>query len=271
VTVAGRAPMGREQDHRSSPELLERRTLEQDAQLLAEVLRPGLRVLDVGCGSGSITAGIARAVQPGGEAVGLDRDGALIERGRTLFGSIPGLRLRSGSVLELDEPSAYDVVAAARALQWIPEADAALARMVATARPGGLVVVLDYDHADLDWRPAPPVSVRRFYDAFLAWRASGGLDNRMGSSLPDRFARAGLEAIRSLPADETSSRGDARFAGDLRIWAVVIADIGPAIVRAGHLADASWSDAVRDYETWSREQAEHQRMVLRAVTGRRPS
>lgn len=262
--------MGREQDHRSSPELLERRTLADDAQPLAAVLRPGLRVLDVGCGSGSITAGIARAVQPGGTVVGIDRDAALIERGRGRYADVPGLHLRCGSVLDLDEPAAYDVVTAARALQWIPETEAALARMVATARPGGLVVVLDYDHADLDWSPEPPATVRRFYDAFLAWRAAGGLDNRMGSSLAERFTRAGLVDVRSLPADEASRRGDLRFADDLRIWAVVIADIGPVVVNGGHLDETARSDAQRDYQDWCRDRAESQRMVLRAAVGRRP-
>jgi SAM-dependent methyltransferase len=261
--------VGREQDHRSSPELLERRTLANDAQHLAQLLRPGMRVLDVGCGSGSITAGIAEAVQPGGEAVGLDRDAALIERGIALFGSTPWLQLRAGSVLDLDEPSSYDLVTAARALQWIPEVDTALARMVAATRRGGLVLVLDFDHADLVWSPEPPAAVRRFYDAFLAWRAAGGLDNRMGSSLPERFVRAGLSEVESMRADEASSRGDARFDDDLRIWAVVIADIGPAIVRSGYLDETACSDAQRDYERWCRERAQHQRMVLRTARGRR--
>ena len=48
------------QTHRSDPQVLNRRTLEIDHRVLAGVLRPGMSVLDVGCGTGAITAGIAR-------------------------------------------------------------------------------------------------------------------------------------------------------------------------------------------------------------------
>jgi hypothetical protein len=89
--------------------------------------------------------------------------------------------------------------------------------LVAPHRRGGLVVVLAYDHAYLVCRPEPPASVRRFYDAFLAWRANGGLDNRMGSSLPARLAAAGLVDVRSTVVDETESRGDPDFGRGLRV------------------------------------------------------
>jgi SAM-dependent methyltransferase len=263
--------VARKQQHRSSPELLEQRTLERDHSRLAHLLRPGMRVLDVGCGSGAITAGIARAVQPGGGVLGLDRDQGLIERALALGRGVAGLAFRRGDVLELEERDAYDVATAARALQWIPDADAALHRMAAAVRTGGLVVVLDYDHADLVWEPAPPVSVRRFYDAFLAWRAAGGLDNRMGTSLPGRLAAAGLVEVSSTPVDEVERRGDPDFGRGLRVWAVVIADIGAEIVRAGFLDEPARAAAARDYDAWCRDDATRQTMVLRAVEGRRPS
>lgn len=263
--------MAREQQHRSSPELLERRTLERDHRRLAEILRPGMDVLDVGCGSGAITEGIARAVQPGGHVLGLDRDRALIERALARDSGTPGLRFLQGDVLELAERAAYDVATAARALQWIPDADGAIARMVAALRPGGLVVALDYDHADLVWEPEPPASVRRFYDAFLAWRAAGGLDNRMGTSLPGRLAAAGLRDVRSTPVDEVERRGDPDFGRGLRVWAVVIDDIGHELVRAGALDEPARAAAARDYDAWCRTAATRQAMILRCVEGRTAS
>ena len=48
------------------------RTVENSAAYLVDELRPGLDVLDVGCGPGTITAGLARRVAPG-RVVGIDR------------------------------------------------------------------------------------------------------------------------------------------------------------------------------------------------------
>ena len=76
------------QTHRSDPRILDRRTLQRDHRLLAALLRPGMAVLDVGCGTGAITAGIANAVGDSGYVVGVDRDGALLELARAAHGAI---------------------------------------------------------------------------------------------------------------------------------------------------------------------------------------
>ncbi len=257
-----------EQKHRSSPEILENRTLDADHRRLAEILRPGMRVLDVGCGSGAITEGIARAVQPGGCAVGLDRDEGLLERARTRTRGQAGLEFVTGSILDFAEQDSYDIATAARALQWIPDVPGAVERMVAAVRPGGTVVILDYDHDDLEWRPTPPASVRRFYSSFLAWRHSNGWDNRMGSNLPRHLQQAGLAEVTSIPQNETFRRGQDGFEAALRIWAIVMTD-SQALVSGGELATSDASEAIRDYEEWCRTKAQSQTMVLTAVEGRR--
>ena len=65
-----------QQSHRSDPRILNRRTLQRDNPYLARVLRTGMEILDVGCGTGAITADIAKAVGPDGMALGIDRDDA---------------------------------------------------------------------------------------------------------------------------------------------------------------------------------------------------
>ncbi len=59
--------------HRSDPRVLSRPTLERDHRSLAKLLQPGMSVLDVGCGTGAIIAGIAQAVGPSGRVVGMDK------------------------------------------------------------------------------------------------------------------------------------------------------------------------------------------------------
>lgn len=224
-----------------------------------------MRVLDIGCGSGSITEGIARAVQPGGYAVGLDRDAGLIDRARARTQGQAGLEFRVGSVLDLSEDSAYDVVTAARVLQWISDVPGAIARMSTATRPGGTVLALDYDHAEIVREPLPPVSTRDFYDDFLRWRDSNGWDNRMGSNLPGHLERAGLLDIVSTSQDEVVHRGDPDFADALRIWSIVMQEGHAMPQTSGHLIH----ETVADYEAWCRDEARYQCMVLHAVEGRR--
>src|SRR5262249_44872192 len=145
---------------------------------LAALLRPGMRVLDVGCGTGAITSGIARVVGPTGFALGIDRDPALLRLAVEQHASVPALGFEERDVLELTVETPFDIVTAARVLQWIEHPADAVDRMAAATRPGGLVVVLEYCHAELVWQPEPPAAVRRFYDGFLAWRDANGWDNR---------------------------------------------------------------------------------------------
>src|SRR3954447_17813297 len=102
------------QSHRSDPRILGRRTLERDHRCLAELLRPGLSVLDVGCGTGAITAGTAKAVGPHGHVVGVDRDEALLELARTEHALLPNLRFESGNVTSFRFRGQFDIVTAAR-------------------------------------------------------------------------------------------------------------------------------------------------------------
>src|SRR5207249_3817462 len=111
--------------HRSDPRILGRRTLQRDHRCLAELLQPGFFVLDVGCGTGAITAGIAKAVGPYGFVTGVDRDEVLLELARTKHDMYPNLHFEYGDATALGFRAQFDVVTAARTLQWI--ADPALA------------------------------------------------------------------------------------------------------------------------------------------------
>lgn len=71
--------------------ILTARALATAHRRLAELLEPGARVLDVGCGTGAITRGMAEAVGPTGRAAGVDRHVVLIEKAHALHRSTPGL------------------------------------------------------------------------------------------------------------------------------------------------------------------------------------
>ncbi len=132
--------MANSQTHRSDPAILGPRTLERDHRHLRPLLRPGIRALDVGCGTGSITASIAKLVGPAGFVTGLDRDEALLEIARSDHAGVPGLRFEAGDVLILEGESEFDAATAARALQWIADPAEVVRRMARAVKPGGMVV-----------------------------------------------------------------------------------------------------------------------------------
>src|SRR5215471_9919935 len=85
------------QQHQSDPRILDRRTLHKNHRCLAAVLASGMSVLDVGCGTGAITKGIAEAVGPTGRVVGIDRDPGLIARARAHCRLLPNLSFEESS------------------------------------------------------------------------------------------------------------------------------------------------------------------------------
>jgi ubiquinone/menaquinone biosynthesis C-methylase UbiE len=72
------------------------RTLADSGAYLIPHLRPGMTVLDVGCGPGSITADLARAVAPG-TVTGLDRSPDVVAEAARLHAELPGVEFLTGT------------------------------------------------------------------------------------------------------------------------------------------------------------------------------
>lgn len=145
------------------------RTADNSAAYLLPHLRPGMRLLDVGCGPGTITRDLARIVAPG-EVVGVDsaesvvadaRAAATTERaGATASGAGGGpdrVAFRTGNAYALDlEARSFDIVHAHQVLQHLSDPVAALREMRRVCRPGGLVAARDSDYAAMTWYPDVP-------------------------------------------------------------------------------------------------------------------
>jgi ubiquinone/menaquinone biosynthesis C-methylase UbiE len=249
--------------------ILNARSLATAHRRLAQLLQPGLTVLDVGCGTGAITRGIAEAVAPTGRAVGIDLHAGLIEEARRLHGDVSGLSFESVDVYNLPFHDMFDTVTAARVLQWLASPLSALRSMVAAAKPGGRVMVLDYNHEKIAWQPAPPRSMQEFYAAFLRWRAEAGMDNAIADHLSEMFTQAGLVDIVQTPQHEVTKRADPDFATHIAIWAEVAAVRGPQMVESGIISESQRATAEADYRAWICDSAESQTMYLVAVEGAR--
>jgi len=256
-----------EQSHRSDPRILNRRTLERDHRRLFELLRPGMTVLDVGCGTGSITTGIARAVGPRGSVVGVDRDVSLLDIARDQNRGVPNLSFEVRDARSLEFERCFDVVTAARMLQWISRPDEAVAAMKKVLKPDGYLVALDYNHQDNSWKPRPPREFLRFYEAFLAWREANQWDNRMADHLPDLFRSAGLSNVQTHLDDQIARRGSRDFSGAAVLWTDVITSVGPQIVADGYLDEQERLAAETQYGAWAPTSLEEQVLSMKTVVG----
>lgn len=118
-------------------------------------LRPGMRLLDCGCGVGSITLDLAEIVAPA-ETVGIDLDDRQLELARAAAAArgLGNARFAVGSVYELPFAEAsFDVVLAHALLCHLSEPLRALKEMRRVLAPGGLAAVSDDDYST--WVIAP--------------------------------------------------------------------------------------------------------------------
>jgi SAM-dependent methyltransferase len=258
------------QSHQSDSRILNRRTLQKDHRHLATLLRPGLSVLDVGFGTGAITVGIAEAVAPDGSVVGIDRDENHLERARREHQAVPNLRFELGDATTLTFQSRFDIVTAARTLQWIADPALAISKMKEALKPSGMLVVLDYNLAANEWEPDPPASFRDFYGAFLAWRQANGCDNHMADHLPGLLQSAGLIEIASHVQDEIADRGAPHFDDHANVWGWVIETIGEQISRAGFFDQSQLEATAKSYQAWTESELVKQTLRLRTVIGIKP-
>jgi len=97
--------------------------------------RAGERILDVGCGTGNLTAEIARA---GAAVVGVDSSAAMIGQARKNF---PELAFDVADVCALPFVAEFDAVFSNAVLHWVPDAHLAAAAMARALKPGGRMVL----------------------------------------------------------------------------------------------------------------------------------
>lgn len=168
-----------------------RRTAEADANYLLPHLRPGLRLLDVGCGPGTISVGLARAVAPG-EALGVDVAATIVEEARTLEGVPANLRFEVADGYALGfEGASFDVVHAHQVLQHLARPVEALREWRRVLRPGGIVGVRDADYGTMAPYPNSAELVR-FYELYHAVARRNGADADAGRRLAAWVSEAGF-------------------------------------------------------------------------------
>jgi len=99
--------------------------------------KPGERVVDLGCGTGHLTAEIAAAVGDAGDVLGIDQSPEMVAEAREQY---PDLAFERADATEYDPAEPFDAVFSNAALHWMPDQDAVVERVADALRPAGRFV-----------------------------------------------------------------------------------------------------------------------------------
>ncbi|MBM7171132.1 class I SAM-dependent methyltransferase [Streptomyces sp. G44] len=215
------------------------RTAANSAAYLIGSLEPHMKVLDIGCGPGTITADLAELV-PDGHVTGVDQAPDILGTARATAAGrgLDNVEFAVADVHDLDYPDdTFCVVHAHQVLQHVGDPVRALREMRRVCRPGGLIAVRDADYAAMTWYPNTPVM-----DDWLALyrrvaRANGG-EPDAGRRLKSWALEAGLTDIAASAGTWCYSSAEER-AWWSELWAdrTVASSYAERAVSGGH-ADA---------------------------------
>lgn len=161
------------------------RTAENSAGYLLPYLRPGMALLDVGCGPGTLTADLATRVAPG-RVVAIDRSESVVAEARTATATTRNVEVAVGDVYQLEfSAGTFDVVHAHQVLQHLREPVAALREMKRVCRAGGIVAVRDADYGAMTWWPDDP-GLDAWMDLYQRVARAAGTESDAGRRLLGR-------------------------------------------------------------------------------------
>jgi SAM-dependent methyltransferase len=195
--------------------------------LLDAGLRPGMRVADIGCGVGMVTAMLAQLVAPEGHVVGIDASAAQLAQAREqLHTGGTNTRFVEASATKTGLPrESFDLVYCRFLLLHLPEPERALGEMRALLKPNGILVCED---ADLTTSGSePPSALDAFADLFCRLGPTRGLDYTLGRRLFHMVQAAGFPTPEVIFNQPVVARGENK-----RWLELSIAEAGPAFIDA---------------------------------------
>ncbi|KIJ23458.1 hypothetical protein M422DRAFT_786168 [Sphaerobolus stellatus SS14] len=172
------------------------RTATNSATYLVPYLKPGMKLLDVGCGPGTITADFASLVGPDGNVIGIDSTSGVLTQAQETANQrgIQNIEFQVGDIHALQFPdNTFDVVHAHQVLQHISNPILALSEMRRVTKPGGIVATREADVSSSVAFPETQGVHRLLHDLYVKVARSIGGEPNAGRCLHFWARKAGFE------------------------------------------------------------------------------
>ncbi|MFE8011816.1 class I SAM-dependent methyltransferase [Streptomyces antibioticus] len=228
------------------------RTAANSAAYLLGSLEPHQRILDIGCGPGTITADLA-ALVPDGHVTGVDHAAGVLDQARATAAGrgLANVDFGVADVHALPYPDgSFDVVHAHQVLQHVGDPVQALREMLRVTVPGGLVAVRDSDYAAMTWYP-PSQGMDDWLDLYERVARANGGEPDAGRRLKSWALAAGFTDITATSATWTFSTAEERawWSG---LWAdrTLASAYAERATEGGHATEEQLTAVSRAWREW---------------------
>ncbi|EMD33649.1 hypothetical protein CERSUDRAFT_125924 [Gelatoporia subvermispora B] len=230
------------------------RTVENSTPYLIPYLKPGLAILDVGCGPGTITVDLASRF-PKGTVIGLDVVSLPLQDARTYAEErgVTNVEFKEGDVLSLPFADAtFDIVHAHQCIQHSGDPVQALREMRRVTRSGGLIAVREMDFGSAIWFPDIP-ALREYHVMCPKVAITKGSDMHAGRKLLTWALAAGFKR-----EDVTTTAGTWCYSTpeERSYWSSVLSEVtlvsglGKAAVTQGVISQEELERMAHAWEEW---------------------
>jgi ubiquinone/menaquinone biosynthesis C-methylase UbiE len=194
-------------------------------------IKPGMRVLDVGCGSGDVSFLVASIVGPNGSVIGVDRSETTIElaQKRARQAGLQNVTFEVGDVssYRLSEP--VDAIVGRLVIIHLPNPVETLRHLIELVKPGGIVLFEELDISTAYSVPESPLfsnTLKLLIDTFR----HAGFEPNTGSQLYSLFRQVGLSEPQLIAGSRVEG---GTVSGVYAYFAETVRSMLPLIVRLG--------------------------------------
>ncbi len=229
-----------------------RRASEAAAFVLPRLSSP-MRLLDFGCGPGTITIDLAEHLLPDGSVLGIDSSGAVIEQARrsAVERGVSNIDFSVNSVYETGyDPNSFDAAYAHQVLQHLSDPVSALSEVRRVLRPGGICAVREVDWgASALWPPDDRLA--KFFDVYHRVAKRNGGDANAGRRLKQWFTDAGFDDLTVTTSTWTfADKGGLKWWGEQWAERILRSDIATRAVEYGIATEGELSEISQGWLDW---------------------